>query len=149
MRLRWGLESFLVGVMSLICLTGCSEKEEGPQAEEPAASKSDLPASDPAVAPAAASVSMEAFLERRVRMRPAAAGHEIGAFFASWEQMLKHRSREPVDIHFEVEVEGAFGQDHAWTSSTNRGILDELAREYDLAWTVTEPNTIRITSESE
>ncbi len=161
MRLRWGLESFVVGVIAVGCLTGCSEREEersmeeavessegGPQAVAPAAQTRAAPVVTEVVeVPAATSAPLESFLERRVRMRPIAAGQEIGAFFASWEEMLKRRSREPVDVHFEVETEGTFGKEHRWTASTNRGILDELAREYDLAWTIAEPNTIRITKE--
>lgn len=158
MRLRWGLESFVVGAMAVICLTGCSEREEqrqaavesnegGSEAVAPAGEAAAAVVTEAVEAPMAASASLESFLERRVRMRPIAAGQEIRAFFASWEEMLKRRSREPVDVHFEVDAEGTFGKEHRWTSSTNRGILDELARKYDLAWTIAEPNTIRIRKE--
>ncbi len=81
-------------------------------------------------------------------MRNVTADQQIQAFFATWEDILKHRSRQPIDIHFDVEVDGPFGKDHAWTSATNRGILDELCQAYDLTWTATEPNTIRISKKT-
>jgi hypothetical protein len=148
------LGSLIVVFLVVGCLSGCAEREEGAVAEsneavsEPAASAPMTEAVEPrATAPAEGPASLESFLARRVRMRPIAAGQEIRAFFASWEQMLTRRSREPVDVHFEVDAEGTFGKEHRWTASTNRGILDELALEYDLAWTIAEPNTIRITRE--
>jgi hypothetical protein len=145
-----------------VALSGCSKKEEAPKPQERAAAKSSAPAPEPAAPqtsvqttelqtpePTAMSATMEQFLERKVRMRPAAAGDEIQAFFTSWEEMLKRRSRQPLDIHFEVEVDGQFAKDHTWESATNRGILDEVCRECDLAWTIVEPNTIRITRKTE
>jgi hypothetical protein len=166
MRLRWALGGVVVWLAVVIALAGCSKKkEEASRAEKPEATESSIPATASKVSatepttsgvqtaepPASQTVSetMELFLERKVRMRPAAEGQEIRAFFASWEQTFTRRSRQPVDVHFEVEADGQFDKDHVWQSSTLRGILDEMAREYGLAWTIVKPNTIRITREPE
>ncbi len=136
MRSRWALGSVAVLLVVMVGLSGCSKKDEAPKAESPGTTESSVPAAKPAAAqsdvrameslasaPAASVVALEPFLERKVRMRNVTAGQEIQAFFASWEDILKHRSRQPVDIHFDVEVDGPFGRDHAWTSATNRGTM--------------------------
>lgn len=157
MRMRWALGSVAVLFVVLAALSGCSKKDEAPKATEPAPTESSVPApkppapklnvqpmESPTFTPVVVSAALEPFLERKVRMRNVTADQEIRAFFASWEDILKHRSRQPVDIHFDVAVDGPFGKDHAWRSATNRSILDELCQEYDLTWTATEPNTIRV-----
>ncbi len=161
MKSHWVWVRVAVLFVVLAVLSGCSKKK-APPAEESAATESSVPApkstapklnvpatESPTFTPVAASADLEPFLERKVRMRSVTADQKIQAFFATWEDILKHRSRQPIDIHFDVEVDGPFGKDHAWTSATNRGILDELCQTYDLTWTATEPNTIRISKKTQ
>ncbi len=125
--------------VSAICLSGCSKKDD-----KPAETKA------PVTRRAAAETStlIEQFLDRRVRMRSIAAGDPIKSFFARWEDILHHRSRLPLDIHFAVDVDGTFGGNHAWENTTGRQILDSLCQACNLTWTIEEPNTIRITAKT-
>ena len=136
----------VLGCLAVLCilfvpLTGCSEKEEAPpvEAETPA------PTSVSAVAPGSAdpSPAMVQFLAKAVRAKRVAAGHGIREFFDFWQEML-HTPRIDLKIYFEVEVEGTFEEDHDWTNTTYREILDDLCRRNNLVWTITEPDTIRI-----
>jgi len=150
MKLRRVLNCLVVWAVLLSLLPGCSRKEDAPPAPESTrAAQATVPSSNaPVTAPATVAQSVSPliaeFLERKVRMRTVGAGDPIAGFFTNWENILQRRSQQPLDLHFDVEVDGAFPKDHVWASPTNRGILDELCREYDLVWTIVSSNTIRI-----
>ncbi|UCD53336.1 MAG: hypothetical protein JSW27_11940 [Phycisphaerales bacterium] len=161
--MKWRHVPSCLIVLSVLCtsLAGCSKKEDAPPAQEQTRAEPSTPAAQP-TAPApgtqvAHTVATERpvspliaeFLERKVRMRNVTAGDSVPGFFASWENILQRRSRQPIDLHFEVEVDGTFPKDHVWASSSNRGILDELCREYDLVWTIASPDTIRISGKAQ
>ena len=141
MTLRWVLGCLVALGILFGAMTGCSEKDEAPpvEAETPA------PASVPIVAPesVAPSPAMAQFLAKAVRAKSVAAEHGIAEFFEFWQGML-HTPRIDLKIYFEVEVEGTFEEDHDWTNTTYREILDDLCRRNNLVWTITEPDTIRI-----
>jgi hypothetical protein len=156
--MKWQHVPGYLVVLSVLCvsLAGCSEKEDAPPVPEETRAEPSTPATPPAAQQVAQTVATEQpvssptapFLERKVRMRKVTAGDSIPEFFTSWENIIQRRSRQPLDLHFEVEVDGTFPTDHVWSSSSNRGILDELCAEFDLEWTVTSPNTIRISEKT-
>jgi hypothetical protein len=160
--MKWQHVTRCLVVLSVlyISLPGCSKEEDAPPAPEPAPTTSSAPGPQPAPsapgAPAAQTIATEQpispliaqFFERKVRMRKVTAGDSIPGFFTAWENILQRRSRQPLDLHFEVEVEGTFSKDHVWASSSNGGILDELCQAYDLTWTVASPNAIRISAKT-
>jgi hypothetical protein len=161
--MKWQHVPGYLVVLSVLCvlLAGCSKKEDAPPVPEQIRTEPSMPAPQPAAsapgAPTTQTVPTEQpvsspiaqFLERKVRMRNVTAGDSIPGFFTAWENIFQRRSRQPLDLHFEVDVDGTFPTDHVWTSSSNRGILDELCQEYDLAWTIASPNTIRISRKTE
>jgi len=139
MKSRYALGSLILLLALLATLTGCSKREDARAGQEEGAAVAGPEAAGQSVPPLIAQ-----FLDRRVRMRNVTAGGEIRAFFASWEEALRRRPREPMDLHFEVDVDGTFPRDHAWENPTSRGILEEVCQECDLVWTMASPNTIRI-----
>jgi len=140
MKSRYALGRFILLLVLLTALAGCSKREDARAGQEEGG----------AAAAMGQSVSplIGQFLDRRVRMRNVTAGDEIRAFFTSWEEALRRRPREPIDLHFEVDVDGTFPRDHAWENPTSRGILEEVCQECDLVWTIASPNTIRISKRS-
>lgn len=46
-------------------------------------------------------------------------------------------------------MEDKFQRNHDWKKMTNRAILDSICQECDLVWTITEPDTIRISKKPE
>jgi hypothetical protein len=131
-------------------LSGCSKKGNAPPVPEqtreaqPTAPSPSTQVAQSVTTEQPVSLLIAEFLARKVRMRSVAAGDSIAEFLSNWENILQRRSRQPLDLHFDVEVDGAFPKDHVWVSPTNRGILDELCRECDLVWTIASSNTIRI-----
>jgi len=157
MVMKWRYVPGCLVVWAVLCvsLAGCSKEEDAPPSPEQAPTKSSTPAPQPAAPPAQTIATEQSispliaeFLERKVRMRNVTAGDSVPEFFTSWENIFQRRSRQPLDLHFEVEVDGTFPTDHVWSSSSSRGILDELCQAYDLAWTVASPNAIRISAKT-
>jgi len=125
-------------------MVGCSRKEETPPVEEETTPQASVPVAEPESPAVVASPEMEQFLAKAVRAKSVAAGHGIREFFDFWQEML-HNPRIDLKIYFEVDVGGKFQKDHKWENTTCREILDDLCLQNHLVWTITEPDTIRIT----
>ena len=138
-------------------MLGCSKKEEAPPVEEETAPPAnvqvvqrELPEAVPSpemerfVREAVPSPTMEHFLKNAVRGKKATAGQGIRDFFERWQQAL-HKRSTPTQIRFDAELEDTFQNDRTWANTTNQKILESACQENHLVWTITEPNTIRIT----
>jgi hypothetical protein len=139
------LSHLAVTAILLASMLGCSRKEEAPPAEEKPPAGVQAARETPKAAP---SPSMSQFLRNPVRAKQAKAGQEIRAFFALWQQNL-HRRGTTMKIDFQVELEDTFQADQAWQDTNSREILNSLCQANNLVWTITEPNTIRITKKRE
>jgi hypothetical protein len=134
---------FLAVSLLFASLWGCSKKEDSPTVEDETTSESAIQETEMESSAQTISPLMEQFLGKTVKTRKATAGYQISEFFYFWQDLL-HNPRISMEIYFDVELEAKFQRDHIWKNKTSREILDELCQEYNLIWTITEPNTIRI-----
>jgi hypothetical protein len=132
----------------LALMVGCSKEEEAPPLEEEATPQTSVQAAEPEAPAVTPSPDMEKFLAKVSSMRQVGAGHGIREFFDFQQQML-HNPRIDMKIYIDVIVEDKWRKDHEWKNMSNREFLDSMCREYDLLWTITEPDTIRIAKKPE
>lgn len=143
MKLRIVLNYLTVLSILFASMLGCSKKEDSSTVDDDTASESSIQVTRPESPIQSISPIMDEFLRKTVGTKKVTAGHQIREFFYFWEDVLHHPSNS-IEIYFEIELEDKFQRDHIWKNKTNREILDELCQEYNLIWTITEPNTIRI-----
>lgn len=129
-------------------MSGCAKEEDVLPVEEETAPEATVQAVEQEAPEVAVSPDMEQFLAKVVSARQVAAGHGIREYFDFWQELL-HNPRIAMKIYFEVKVEQKFQKNHDWRNMTNQEILDAVCQEYDLVWTITEPDTIRITKRAE
>lgn len=146
----------VVLLVLLVGLLGCSKKDQAPNPEKPATSEPkartvenespkpiDL-ADGISSAEPAASPLVHQFLKQIIRRRQWNAGQSFSALFASWQELVQNNPRNPMMIRFEVDVDQTLEQDTTWTTRSNRQFLDDFCQAHDLLWTITGPDTIRI-----
>jgi hypothetical protein len=148
MKTRSVFYCFAVLAIVFGSMSGCAREEDALRVEEETAPEATAQAVEQEAPEVAVSPDMEQFLAKVVSARQLAAGHGIREFFGFWQEIL-HNPRIAMKIYFEVKVEETFQKDHDWRNMTNRETLDALCQEYDLVWTIPEPDTIRITKRTE
>ncbi len=144
MKSRNVLSNLIAVTILLAFMSGCSKKEDTSTVEDETAPESSIQATETKSARPSISPVMDQFLKKTVGTKNASAGYQISEFFSFWEEIL-HHPRISMNIYFEVDIDEPFQRDHTWKNKTNREILDELCKEYNLTWTITEPDTIQIT----
>ena len=135
-------------IIMFASMLGCSKKEDSSLAEDETAPESSIQATEPESPAQSVSPLMDQFLKKTAgSYKKVTAGNDISEFFGAWENFL-HHPRISIEIYFDVELEEKFQRDHIWENKTNQEILDDLCNEYNLTWTITEPNTIRVSKKT-
>lgn len=140
--LKWITVSLILLV--LVSMVGCSKKDHSTTNEDEINSESAVQATETESSTQTISPLMKQFLSKKVKTRKATAGYQISEFFDFWQDLL-HNPRISLEIYFDVELDTKFKRDHIWENKSNREILNELCREYNLTWTITGSDTIKIT----
>jgi len=144
---RCVLSWFTVMIVMLASILGCSKKEDSSTTKDEVESKSSIQATESAEQ--SISPLMDQFLRKTAGSRKTvSAGTQMSEFFTFWETFLQH-PRNSMNIYFDVELEETFQKDHAWEKKTNQEVLDDLCKEYNLNWEITDSDTIRISKKAD
>ena len=148
MNSRYVLRCFIISTVVLTSVPGCKKKEDSSSPEGKAVPESNIQVPIAEVSDQSVSELMEQFLGKVVKTKKASTGYEISEFFSFWQELL-HNPRISMEIYFDLDVDEEFKRDHIWENKSNREILDDLCKEYNLTWTITNSDTIKIAKQQE